>query len=249
MHDPKQRVWRADEQGAWVTWELALALPKLAIRPPSRWKVFLAILFVWCRYGRNEAYLTIQQIAEGTCLSKRTVTAALKDLIAQGLVRRIGRCGKLAVNPAAIAAGAIGDEELRQRGNNNNSPHIRPEAGRTRDQLAQRTGPTLSDAEAGPSFTSKQVLVIERCFREATELLGFDCRNLTLSNATAMTLELRPTTTFGEAYDELHRQGQPRACRDFVAAVLGLRSDERVCGRDIAPQPCVTLCSNTVAAR
>jgi hypothetical protein len=95
-------------RGAWVPWDLALAIGRLSLKPPSRWQVFFAVLFPWCRYG--EAWLTIGQIGDRTGLHKRTAQAALSDLIAQGILKRVGRYGKLVVVPEAITTRAGQDD-------------------------------------------------------------------------------------------------------------------------------------------
>src|SRR5579859_6066030 len=88
------------EEGAWFPWDLVQALSRLSLRPTSCWQVFIAVLFPWSRYG--EAWLTIGQICERTGLGQRTVQAALSDLIEKGILKRVGRYGKLVVVPEAI---------------------------------------------------------------------------------------------------------------------------------------------------
>jgi hypothetical protein len=83
--------------GAWVPWLVAERIPRLDLRPPSRWRVFIAVLMTAARYGRGEAHLAVDDLVTWTNLSKRTVKAALADLIEQGLVERVGRYGNLRV--------------------------------------------------------------------------------------------------------------------------------------------------------
>ena len=85
------------EHGAWVPWLLVERAQRLRLRPTSRWQVFFAILVTSCRFGGKEARLTVQQIAERTGLSTRTVKGSLVDLIRAGHVRRMGRYGRLVV--------------------------------------------------------------------------------------------------------------------------------------------------------
>ena len=75
-------------QGVWIPREIAVCLPRLTLRPPSRWQVFMVVLLTWCRYGCTEARLSIQDICEATGLARRTVQAALAALISLGLVQR-----------------------------------------------------------------------------------------------------------------------------------------------------------------
>jgi hypothetical protein len=100
--------------GIWIPADLAISLVRLNLTPPSRWQVFLLILIVWCRYGRKEAFLTIEQIAARVDLSERTAQAAVSDLIAWGLVSRVGRCGKLVVVPDAITRGLKSPRHVRR---------------------------------------------------------------------------------------------------------------------------------------
>ena len=88
--------------GVWVPQELVIALSRLRLKPPSRMSVLLEIVFTWCRYGRKEAWLEISQIAQATDLCQRTTQSSVSDLIAWGLIRRVGRRGKFVVVPEAI---------------------------------------------------------------------------------------------------------------------------------------------------
>lgn len=84
--------------GAWIPWDVVLQLPGLKLSPPSRWQVFLAVLFTSCRYGQRDALLTVLEIANRTGLSERTVKNAIGDLVACGAIRRTARRGRFAVN-------------------------------------------------------------------------------------------------------------------------------------------------------
>jgi hypothetical protein len=88
--------------GVWVPQDLALALGRLRLQPASRMSVLTTIVFVWCRYGCNEAWLEISEIAELTNQSKRTVNGALRVLIELGFIKRVGRCRTFVVNPEAL---------------------------------------------------------------------------------------------------------------------------------------------------
>ena len=88
---------RPSERGAWLPWSVIEQLVKLRLRPASRWQVLLLLAATSCRYGRKEARRSVEEIADATGLSNRTVKAALADLIEAGFVRRVGRYRKLVV--------------------------------------------------------------------------------------------------------------------------------------------------------
>ena len=90
-------------QGVWIPREIAVCLPRLTLRPPSRWQVFMVVLLTWCRYGCTEARLSIQDICEATGLARRTVQAALAALISLGWSDCAGRQRCLVVIPEALA--------------------------------------------------------------------------------------------------------------------------------------------------
>jgi hypothetical protein len=87
----------ASNPGAWVPWDVVERVVALRLRPPSRWQVFLVILFTSSRYGRRDARLSVAEIAARTGLSERTVKSAIGELCKAGLVRRTGRYRRLAV--------------------------------------------------------------------------------------------------------------------------------------------------------
>jgi hypothetical protein len=85
------------------------SLCRLRLDPPSRWQVLLAIVATSARYGGRDARLSVAEIATMTGLCERTVKSAVADLIAAGLVRRVGRCRRFAV--PLLSRPAPGDEE------------------------------------------------------------------------------------------------------------------------------------------
>ena len=73
---------------------MSAALPHLDLSPPSRWRVFLALVLDASdktRCGDLVAELSIADLAHTTGLCPRTVKAATADLCARGLVERVGR--------------------------------------------------------------------------------------------------------------------------------------------------------------
>jgi hypothetical protein len=219
------------KHGAWVPWDLALAIGGLSLMPSSRWQVFVAVLFPWCRYG--EAWLTIEQISERTGLSKRTAQAAVSDLITGGLVRRIGRRGKLAVVPEAITTRKRNNDPRRY----DDGPHDRLHRDlRIGDPGNGPSGfPALPAQASGETatFTPKQRAAIEGCFAAASNLLGEDARGLVVPESTAAKLGIASPVTYGRAFRILDQKGNHPARRLFVGAVLKLRYDERVQGREL----------------
>jgi hypothetical protein len=81
-------------------------------------------------------------------------------------------------------------------------------------------------------FTRRQHSVISRVMAEASELLGSEAGNLVIPADFSRRIGLRPGTKYIEAYDRLKVHGSRRQASVFVAAVLALRSDERVQGKE-----------------
>lgn len=81
----------------------------LRLDPPSRWQVLLAILCTSARYGGRDARLSVAELATMTGLCERTVKSSIRDLIAAGLIRRVGRCRRFAV--PLLNATMPGDDE------------------------------------------------------------------------------------------------------------------------------------------
>src|SRR5262245_56502773 len=89
---------KSDTPYAGIPWEIVENLIRLRLKPPSQWNVLLIILLAWCRYGRQQAWLSVSQLVDATNYSKRTVSAALQGLFGLGIIRRVGRCRKFTVD-------------------------------------------------------------------------------------------------------------------------------------------------------
>jgi hypothetical protein len=83
------------------------------------------------------------------------------------------------------------------------------------------------------AFTRRQEVLIAAVLAEASDLLGSDAGNLTLPPDFAQQLGLRWPVTYGRAYARVKRSASRRIAAIFVGAVLALRRDERVQGRDL----------------
>jgi hypothetical protein len=224
--------------GAWLPWDLALAIGRLNLKPPSRWQVFLAILLPWARFG--EAWLTVGQICERTGLRKRAAQAALSDLIALGVVKRVGRYGRLVVVPEAITTRTRNSEPRRDDDGLPDRHH-----GRRYGDLGRGPSRPAPANREEATFTQKQRKLIGKCFADATELLGEDARRLSVPESVATKLGLEPPVSYGQAYLILERDGRCAACGCFVRAVLDLLTDERVQGRELD----LSICEGPVGIR
>ena len=91
---------------------------------------------------------------------------------------------------------------------------------------------TRRSEEQPNTFTRRQHAVIARVMAEASELLGSEAGNLVIPADFSKRIGLQPRTRYIEAYDRLKVHGTRRQASVFVAAVLGLRSDERVQGKE-----------------
>ena len=217
------------ESGAWVPWPLTQSVWRLDLRPPSRWKVFLVILFTWCRYGRKEAWLTVQKIAKDSNLSERTVKASLKDLFALGVVKRVGRAGKFVVMLDDMSKGhSMGLPQPESEGE---------------DKLARSTGNLTcpssnsiysSSVKYRTGLTKKQSYAIKTTLAATSELLGNDAGNLPIPAERAQDLGLLCNTSYHEALVRLENDCDAKTAHKLTAAVLALDSDERVQGRELS---------------
>lgn len=229
---------RPKEFGAWLNWSEVEKLCRLKLRPASVWPVLLAVLLTSRRYGNQDARLGIEQLAELTGLSSRTVQRALTHLSQMGLVVRPERYRRLQITlaPAQKPAGGAKKlappalEAISERGVNKVAPPIRQQAD------ASPTCIYVSDIEmmvdAAVSFTPRQRKVISDVFAAVVEL-GNDPWQLTLAREHAARLKMPPNTTYMQAFVAIAQSGNRVGARDFVKAVLALRSDSRVQGREL----------------
>jgi Helix-turn-helix domain len=209
--------------GAWVPWRLVERLCRLELRPPSVQRVLLAIVLTACRYGGWEARLGVDDLAQRTGLSPRTVKSALALLISRGFISRQGRYRRLVVNllPESEPAGE--------------APELAP---RTCKQpcpspISIEVSSITSEMKAPSIFSPRQQAVIDGVLTEATELLGSDAGCLILPEDQASQLGLTPGITYQEARRFVAQGGNRRLARDFVKAILSLRHDWRVQGDEL----------------
>jgi len=226
------------QKGAWIPWQIAECLPRLSLRPASRWQVFMAVLTVWCRYGRGEAWLAVADIAAVTGLSKRTVQAAISELIALGLVERRGRYKRLVVKPEGLCE--LAHDQLPDVGQNRDG-----EAGhRSADKAASPTGEqdcasticigVLKEDNAGRRvFSGRQLTAIRRALSNASQLLGEDAGQLPLSPNEAKALNVPVGTSYSSTFNTVRTEGDAERAHRFTGAVLALRHDERIQGQEL----------------
>jgi hypothetical protein len=96
--------------------------------------------------------------------------------------------------------------------------------------LLERPQPTL---EVPAGFSARQRSIILRVLAEASGLLGSEAGNLAIPTDFARRIGLRTSMTYLEAFEYLRAHGGRGQASMFVAAVLALRSDERVQGREL----------------
>jgi hypothetical protein len=235
--------------GAWLDWTTAIALCRLDLRPPSVSRVFLAVLLTSARYGKKDARLGVDDLAGMTGLAPRTVKAALATLIDRGLLSRSRRYKSLKVTlvcadmtpggadtyPLLIPAG--GADELAppctDRGIPGGADKLAPPRGR--QACTSPTSILVSSLEESStrSFTARQTALIADVFSESTCLLGSDSTLLPLPDDLAVEMGLVPPIGYGEAFEAVERSGDGVKARDYTRAVLALRRDERVQGREL----------------
>jgi len=220
----------AKQEGAWVPWSIAEQLPRLNLKPASHWQVFLVVLLTWCRYGCGEARLGVRDIADMTGLSTRTVQTAVSKLIAIGLLKRLGRYRRLAVD-MDVLRDLAGD-----RGAIAPHTHKKSGAGRSASKLASPKGNkdcvspicinVFNKESNEPSiFTSRQLAAIQGIFADASELLDQDSTQLPLAKNVAEALGLAPGTSYAAAFASIRREGDAAQAHRFTGAVFALRND------------------------
>jgi hypothetical protein len=176
-----------------------------------------------------------------TGLAHRTVKGAVAELVRRKLLARVGRYERYQVGHLALHA-IPGGASLPV------PPTKNRDGARGTDKLAPRkyrqacTSPTsiilysssCREKERGPgTFTSKQERLIAEVFAEATALLGSEVTELVMPEAFAKRLGFPAMVTYGEAHNRIARSGEPVKARDYIRAVLALRRDERVQGREL----------------
>jgi len=86
-------------------------------------------------------------------------------------------------------------------------------------------------------FSDRQAELIVDVFDEAAALLGSNPLDLDIPEADAVRLGLNSPMTYGQAYRLVATGGSPAKARDYVRAVLALRRDKRVQGKELNPPP------------
>ncbi len=244
--------------GAWLPWPMALALCRLDLRPPSHARVFLAVAFTSARYGGGEARLGIADLAEMTGLSPRTVKEAVSALVTRGLLTRVGRYKCLKVDAEAVEEAVRGADKLAPPGgeiaDEGGADKIAPpvdeiahEGGadkiaprRCRQDCTSPTGIKVSSSREGygeGALTPRQAALIAEVLAEATELLGSDAAELPLPDPVTLRLGFRHPVNYRQAIELVDRSRDRTRARDLTAAVLALRRDERVQGKDLPASP------------
>jgi hypothetical protein len=210
--------------GAWLLWDTVERLCRLELQTPSHWRVFIAVLATAARYGGSDAYLECDDIAALTGLAKRTVKAALRELIRRGLLMRAKRYGHLC--PTL-------DGGHPEKGDTTKGMPIRRKT--SPERLPTMSAPPSASAEKvhNGTFSPAQNKLIDDVLKEATALLGSDAGALEMSDQHLVGLGLTPPCTFTQARAAIHARGTRRQARDYTRAVLSLRRDERVQGLEL----------------
>ena len=193
----------ADEVGveAWIPWELARQLPYIQLREASTWQVFLLVFTTWCRHGREQAWLSIEEISQATGLPRFTVTTARAELISLGLLEKTANCRGLAVNADALQQIA---------GTQSETPN---------SSLASNTREAV--------FTARQLDLIDRLMQEIRELLVVEPAELFVPPFVAASIGVPEGSTYWQAFCEIQANGNPIMAHKFTSAVIALRNNLR----------------------
>jgi hypothetical protein len=99
--------------------------------------------------------------------------------------------------------------------------------------LATLSNVSSFEESSASSFTPKQAALIADVLLESTGLLGSDSTLLPLPDDVAVAMGLVPPIDYGKAFEAVARSGDRVKARDYTRAVLALRRDERVQGREL----------------
>jgi hypothetical protein len=228
--------------GAWVLWPEVEALCRLKLKPSSHWQVLLTVYLTSQRYNGNDARLSVADIARMTGLAERTVKGAVTVLRRQKLLVRVGRYRRLKVDlPTATTKVGGADtvappvrEQTIPGGADMSAPrkgnHVCPSP--TSLYVSSSCIREISSGESG-TFSGAQQRVIDDVVAESFVLLGSDPMLLTISAWLMTKLGLESPITYADAYDQIVAANDRRGAGLFVRAVLALRQDERVQGREL----------------
>jgi hypothetical protein len=226
-------------RGAWLEWQTAMAVCELDLRRPSLWRVFLAVLFTSERYGGREARLSTADLTRMTGLAARTVKGAVADLVSRRLLIRTARYERYVVNLAGMPTVPAAREEtllstggvVAERGADRSAPRACTEACTSSTSLYVSSD---SSEKSGGTFTHRQSRLIADVMAEADELLGRDVAQLLMPGVHARSIGLPVPISYGDALRTVAESGDKVMARDFTKAILALRADERVVGRDLS---------------
>ena len=225
--------------GAWIPWPIVEALCRLRLRRPSCWQVMQAVLCTQQRYGGREARLRVADIVRLTGLAECTVRRALRDLTGAGLLSRPRRYGALKVRlatPGAVNTATAPEPRVTK---NRAVNIVTAPSGRHDDRsptslyVSCIRDSSSRDGDSTAPFSQKQLSVISDVIREASDLLGDDALDLALPAYAARKLGIQPGHTYRDAFRSITGERDTVKARDYVAAVLTLRSDPRVQGQEL----------------
>jgi hypothetical protein len=200
--------------GVWFPQDVVERVSRLRLRPASVFQVLFVVLATQWRYGGNEARLTASKIAEMTGLGYATVKRALAALTSAKLLVRPRPRGCLrVVLDAPVNSETVAPVRTKQIDPHANVPSVEP---------LRRFG-----------FTAKQQKLIDDVIVEASEILGSDALVLSVPTKIAERLGLKSDISYADALAAVKQSGDKLSARNLVSAVLALRNDDRVQGRDL----------------
>jgi hypothetical protein len=225
-------------RGAWLAWPTAAAVCELDLRRPSLWRVFLAVLLTSARYGGREARLSTADLARMTKLAPRTVKGAVAELVNRQHLIRPTRYQRYLVNiPGMYSPPGSGYKPSRpRRGSATRRGADDPAPRRCTNACTSPTSIYVSSGKrekCAGTFSSSQSRLISEVIAEATELFGGEAAQLRMPEELARSIGLSPPISYAGAQIVIERSGNRVMARDYTKAVLLLRRDERVVGRDL----------------
>jgi hypothetical protein len=217
-----------------------MGLCRLDLRPPSCWRVLLAVLVTAARYGDQRSRQSVDDLSRMTGLAHRTVKGAVAELVRRKLLARVGRYERYQVGHLtshAIPRGAslpVPPTKNRDgaRGTDKPAPRTYRQACTSPTSIILSSSCREKECDPG-TFTPKQERLIAEVFVEATALLGSEVTELVMPEAFAKRLCFPAPVTYGEARNRVAHSGDPVKARHYTCAVLALRRDERVQGQEL----------------
>lgn len=213
--------------GTWVPAEVFKTWESLRL-DSSTWNTFLAIANQQYRYGGTEAHITLQVVADRTGYSIATVKRSVAELQKKNLLTNLKRghwrlkgISKVIPSPSPEKKCESIDMVIPQKYQHNDTFTIL--------LFSSSINKEENSIDAATPFTKKQISMLNSLFIQISELLCENPMELAIPNFGNGDTQ----RTYGSWLREIVAAQDRREAGRFVGAMLKLRKDERVVGREL----------------